>query len=211
MSELLSLRRRMMPAGGGGLYDAEIEYLESDGSQYIMTGVNGNSVMECDAKAQFLSTSTQCLLGSRSSTRHGCRLFGIWSDGRLYCNVGDAYVNVSFSSATNTDLHILKTTSGNNSQRLYVDGSAGSAASSNGGRVSNEQLAMFALNYPDFGEIIDYATARIYYLKITVGGNLVRDFIPVRKGTVGFMYDKVSQQLFGNRGTGTFTLGPDIV
>jgi hypothetical protein len=38
---------------------------------------------------------------------------------------------------------------------------------------------------------------------------LVRDFIPVRVGNVGYMYDKVSGQLFGNSGTGNFILGPD--
>ena len=39
--------------------------------------------------------------------------------------------------------------------------------------------------------------------------NILRDFIPVRVGNVGYMYDKVSGQLFGNSGTGSFILGPD--
>lgn len=37
----------------------------------------------------------------------------------------------------------------------------------------------------------------------------ILDLIPVRKGQVGYMYDKVSGQLFGNGGTGNFILGPD--
>ena len=40
-----------------------------------------------------------------------------------------------------------------------------------------------------------------------VGGDV--DLIPVRVGQVGYMYDKVSGQLFGNVGTGDFGLGPD--
>ena len=36
------------------------------------------------------------------------------------------------------------------------------------------------------------------------------DLIPVRVGTTGYMYDKVSGQLFSNNGTGSFTLGQDI-
>jgi hypothetical protein len=40
-------------------------------------------------------------------------------------------------------------------------------------------------------------------------GSLVRDFIPVRKGQVGYMYDKISGRLFGNIGSGSFTFGPD--
>ena len=39
--------------------------------------------------------------------------------------------------------------------------------------------------------------------------NKIRDLIPVRVGNVGYMYDKVSRQLFGNSGTGDFILGPD--
>ena len=37
----------------------------------------------------------------------------------------------------------------------------------------------------------------------------IRDFIPVRVGSTGYLYDKVSGQLFGNAGTGDFVLGPD--
>jgi hypothetical protein len=40
-------------------------------------------------------------------------------------------------------------------------------------------------------------------------GNILFDFIPVRKGTVGYMYDRVSGKLFGNAGSGDFVLGPD--
>ena len=46
--------------------------------------------------------------------------------------------------------------------------------------------------------------------KLIIDEEVVRDMIPVRKGNIGYMYDKVSGQLFGNSGTGSFTLGPDI-
>jgi hypothetical protein len=35
------------------------------------------------------------------------------------------------------------------------------------------------------------------------------ELIPVRVGNVGYMYDKVNGKLFGNSGTGSFTLGAD--
>ena len=47
------------------------------------------------------------------------------------------------------------------------------------------------------------------HIKIQMGDNHVRDFIPVRVVTVGYMYDRVSGQLFGNAGTGAFIIGPD--
>lgn len=51
---------------------------------------------------------------------------------------------------------------------------------------------------------------RFYYFKIYNNGVLVRDMIPVRVGQTGYMYDRVSKQLFGNSGTGDFILGPDV-
>lgn len=51
---------------------------------------------------------------------------------------------------------------------------------------------------------------RIYAVQITQGTEIIMDLIPVRVGNVGYMYDKVSGNLFGNSGTGSFTLGPDV-
>jgi len=46
------------------------------------------------------------------------------------------------------------------------------------------------------------------YCKIYENNLLVRDYIPVKVNEIGYMYDKVSGQLFGNTGTGTFIIGP---
>jgi hypothetical protein len=54
-----------------------------------------------------------------------------------------------------------------------------------------------------------YVNEKIYRFKMEVNKTLVRDFIPVRVGQVGYMYDKISGQLFSNAGTGNFILGAD--
>ena len=51
---------------------------------------------------------------------------------------------------------------------------------------------------------------KIYVVQIWDDGVLVRDFIPVRVGNVGYMYDRVSGRLFGNAGTGAFGYGNDL-
>ncbi len=56
---------------------------------------------------------------------------------------------------------------------------------------------------------INATVVKIYYFKIYDNGVLIRDFIPVRVGQIGYMYDKVYNQLYGNSGTGNFVLGPD--
>ena len=56
------------------------------------------------------------------------------------------------------------------------------------------------------------AQVRLFGVQVYDSNNtLVRDYIPVRKGTVGYLYDRVSGKLFGNAGTGDFVLGPDVV
>ena len=51
---------------------------------------------------------------------------------------------------------------------------------------------------------------RIYYFKATYNNQLVLDLVPVRKGNVGMMYDKVTGAVYKNTSTGTFIVGPDI-
>lgn len=56
---------------------------------------------------------------------------------------------------------------------------------------------------------------RVSFVSYSVDGVLVFDGIPVRfrneQGVQeGALYDKVSGELFRNRGTGTFTIGPDV-
>ena len=53
-------------------------------------------------------------------------------------------------------------------------------------------------------------STRVYYFKVWDNNTLVCNFIPVRCGTTGYMYDRVSGQLFGNDGTGDFIVGADV-
>lgn len=55
-----------------------------------------------------------------------------------------------------------------------------------------------------------FSSNRWYHVEIFDNTTLILNLIPVRIGTRGYMYDKVSKQLFSNSGTGEFILGPDI-
>lgn len=190
----------------------EIEYLESTGTQYINTGVGlgANCVAEITAQFLVVGSDTQVMAGSRDSTRNSGIIIALPTSGNLYCSVGD-YTQKATSTAAKTDKHdfkIERLTSYNN-QRLTVDGSLTTGAS-NQGRISTTSITLFAMNYQGFGGVIDYAVGRIWSYKLTKSGSVVFDAIPVRVGTVGYMYDRVSGQLFGNLGTGDFILGPDV-
>lgn len=51
---------------------------------------------------------------------------------------------------------------------------------------------------------------RYYKLQISKNGQIILDFVPVRIGTEGAMYDRVSQKIFRNAGSGDFKAGEDI-
>lgn len=55
----------------------------------------------------------------------------------------------------------------------------------------------------------DTGIMKLYKFSLTVDNVVVRDFIPVRKGQTGYLYDKVTKKLYGAI-SGNFILGPDI-
>lgn len=62
---------------------------------------------------------------------------------------------------------------------------------------------------------VPYKDGIYFYLKIksfkfTKGTKLVRDMIPVVRNGIGYMYDKVSNKLFGAQGGGEFIVGQKI-
>lgn len=77
------------------------------------------------------------------------------------------------------------------------------------------QVVMTATYTPDMEQdktvvLFGRSVARLYNVELLRDGIKLRDYIPVRIGEVGYMYDKVSGELFSNAGSGSFILGPDI-
>lgn len=192
-------------------YDAEVEYLESDGSAYIDTGFVPNQNTSVDA--MFMKTSTLenfFLFGVRpTSTVLSKELaFMPYSDGNINYRYGNRTKSQSYLISVNTiyKFHTDK-------KAFYLRNKQGSKLSS-GIAISNTFNSVYPIRL--FGERVGSDDGnvtrflRIYYFKIKDATTLARDFIPVRVGQVGYMYDRVSKTLFGNAGTGDFTLGPDV-
>jgi hypothetical protein len=86
-----------------------------------------------------------------------------------------------------------------------INGTTYNSAANNTSTRSLYNCYLYSLNQS--GINIENTAMKIYYFKIYEGSVLMMDLIPVRVGQVGYMYDRVSGQLFGNSGTGNFTLG----
>lgn len=174
-------------------YDAEIEYLESTGTQWVDTGINLRNMMQAQ-----MSFNTTALHSVNEA------LFGVWYDNvsvpqfmlwiRSTNKWGVSGSSISVSGVTNN-----ANVSANTDYNVTISATASQA--------SDATLYVFARN----NDRNDYvpSTIKLYSLKITVDNSLVRDFIPVRVEQTGYLYDRVSGELFGNDGTGSFTLGPD--
>jgi hypothetical protein len=199
MGTLLNRRRYM---GGKSLpYDAEIEYLESTNErnerQWINTGfiVKSQYVVECRVLLKSVSGSGMIFCAGWNDA---LRRYGLNKTTYYYYGNKKGYFTPKFEDNTIYDIQFGNNTIqwNNNSFNIGYTGDT---------FTSVEPLALlgtFSGSYLTLG--------RYYFLKLKdENGQLILDLIPVRVGTTGYLYDKVSGQLFGNAGTGDFILGPD--
>ncbi len=195
-------------------YDAEIEFLQASGTQYIDLGVPTGPLTrtETDIAVTDWDAGTYSLTGSGSS-RHA---FGKgWSGsssgngnaGKLYFGLGAQNLATSVSL---TSLKSVRHTYWIDAQTATAGYDSASFALSSAGTISTNTFsaALLAQRRSATG-IRGQMAAQLYAFRLYESGALVIDGIPVRAGTTGYLYDRVSGQLYGNAGTGAFVLGPD--
>ena len=184
-------------------YDAEVEYLKSTGTQWINTLVYPD-LSSAKIEIQAVKATGYTLFGANSYMR---------CTGNGGYNVNYAYYNqLQFAIYTPTDIsspHVFIL----DKNEFYVDGELKGTATISS-RVSSFPICLYGYSTNTQGTATsDRGSHTIYYCKIYNNGVLVRDLIPVRVGSgasaVGYMYDRVTRRLFGNAGTGAFTIGPD--
>ena len=188
-------------------YDAEVEYLESTGTEWIDTGVNGYLDFDYDIKF---------LIPTPVSPNYYNSLFGAWN------SIGNEPRQYAFTNGV--------------VQTFYVGN--GQGVQLNMGQCPQNEIAHFrkygnTLQLNTIKKTVAYSEpyeldrtlflfgtnrvnitncalsgTRIYSFELSLGSETILDFIPVRVGTVGYMYDRVSGHLFGKSGTGEFIIGP---
>ena len=183
-------------------YDAEIEYLESTSKQLINTGVNGGTdvAYEIEFTALTQTVSYAQLWGSSRQENHAPKVYRAATDYRVewYSDGSERYVN---STVIGTDAkHKAEYKNGS----FFVDDTL----------IATPGILGFgSTNFCLFGYLPEpnlKSNLRLYSCKIWVDAVLLRDMIPCRLEQVGYLYDKVSDQLFGNAGTDDFIMGPDV-
>ena len=203
MGTLLNRRRYM---GGKSLpYDAEIEYLESTGTQWIDTDYILTTPYSMRVILDFAvskNSNQKNIFGSNDNNGLNA-YFQTGTSFGIYMSRGYVLQNVpiSLNNRAVLDLYIP---SGANAGTLIYNGIT-YTTSAKDHTQGNTHFYLYTQSPPSTRT----SKLQIYSCKIYDNEVLVRDFIPVRKGTAGYLYDKVSGTLFGNAGTGDFVLGSD--
>lgn len=189
-------------------YDAEIEYLESSGTEYIDTGLYGDIELDYEIVAQITgSNQYHNILGDRYSS--SSRRYSLMYDRKSnttggYFNCGNSnQITLPKSYRTSNYLTYKK-----DGLQIYINNDSIGSFSEQTFTTPNTIIIFGCRNN---GTLQNSLVGRISSCSFSKNGIKILDLIPVRVGQVGYMYDKVSKQLFGNASeSGAFILGNDI-
>ena len=188
-----------------GYPDEILDFVESDGNQYIDTGVEGRrgvKAMMDVAWTEFTSGSYQELFGAASSAGR-CNLCDIYGAKPSY-SYGENYgvFNSGLTSDRTVDTVYHVNTEAAAKEVLIINGYTGvrtTASEVSENFTTGLNLYLFARNNNGSGDL--RAKAKLYYVKIWLDGVLVRDFVPCKKDGVAGLWDRVSKAIFYSKGS----------
>lgn len=205
-------------------YEAQIEYIETTGVQYIDTGIiEDTRNFEVTLETAWTGTDankTEILFGYMAypadpTLPH----FQIYkSQGKWGFHPTNAELLTNISIDHNKHTFFVTENESANTADVSIDGGTSTRLTTTDYGISTNTLHHFLGGRSENdGHFERSASARFYRLnykkfadaehrKLTKEWN----FIPVRIGQVGYMYDTIHKVLYGNAGTGAFTLGSDI-
>ena len=200
-----------------------VEYLESTGRQYIDTGwkpTSSNLSVEAVLVDSTGANYNKSYFGSEwASTATARYLFVLYVYNTLRCYAGNTNITNFMSVPTQGQMFDIKwdLTSSGFTVTDRVSGTTVTRTFS--GTID---FTAFANTLKIFQNTdAQRASMKLYSFKIWDNGVLVRDYISVRKGTVGAIYDRRgvggmnpdgsprNDGMYFNRGTGAFAVGPD--
>lgn len=196
-------RRRATIAVNKLSYD-RIEYLESDGinSQYIQLPIGVQEGLDIYCKFSIVKASYYgYIFGNQESSSNYLIVRQSSTSGKIQVALANN------SSATESLLHIgdirdIHIHLWNESQTCLLDDTILLNKTASYNNITNYKINIWHRTVGDYFK----SKVRIYSFSVYLHNALVLDLVPVKDNGVGYMYDKVSRQLFGNSGTGDFII-----
>lgn len=213
------LRRRAMMTGGATLpYDAEVEYLESTGTQYIDTGRVFDSRYKYELTIGYFANNGagfRCF-GARSqySPRPKSSYLTYYPDtSRIFFYAGNNIPsNDGGATGRAPTLNMMRTLSIGVYPTPYMyinETDAVTPGNYMQAEIFQSEYSLYLFADNTAGSASPHG-CRISRYHVMDNDTSVQDLISVRVGSVGYLYDRVSDQLFGNAGSGAFVVGPDV-
>ena len=182
----------------------KLKYIESSGAQYIDTGVSGGSTSAWELKFNMLGKTAVSYEQYNGSDKTATSPKLYYDNGA----VGVCFGGVDTTSFTSTRLLAFKTDNADHIVTSESDGTLTVDGATIGGKgLINGWGTITSWVFNSHGEPNQPSSMRLYYYKMWKDGELVRDFVPVKRVSEGVygLYDLVGATFYENIGTGSFT------
>lgn len=188
----------------------KLYYIESNGSQYIDTGIAAQGDIETYSTFAFTRTpnASYSLAGARSSFDNRCYIFNTDNSGKWGFGYKNQLLTINDNKPQIDKIYTGYCKLANGNQQIQVD-NINYLKSISGELDINVNIAIFGYNY---NGNISKSSVRLYAFSLYINGELKRDFIPMKRNidNVVGLYDLVSNTFFVNQGAGAFIAGPEI-
>ena len=186
------------------------EYLESSGTQWIDTGIK----LSLTDKFEFETDFTYSPANGRACPFYGTENYQTGFMAQYHYTNNNLYV-VYIKGAQFGNSSVSVTASSRMYSKTVIDvpnktwATIYNTTSANG--TYSNQITDTTSTVKFFGnDQYNKYVAKCYYFKIKINDVLVRDFVPAQYNGQYGMWDLVEDRFYPNKGTGTFTVGPEM-
>lgn len=201
-----NFRRRLMCVQQHGGLPAgyqEVEYIESTGTQYIITDIIPNNSIGVYAKVSTNDVvNNSNIIGSKGT-----------GDSRFFVGIKEETANYGWNNFFKTNLsvspNVIYTIELNyyNSRVGVLNNEVGFTITNNLSSKATRPVYIFAVNWE--GTPNGKSIMKLYELKLTEGATIKHNFVPcynINSGVIG-LYDTVNDVFYTNAGSGEFLYG----
>lgn len=191
-----------------------LEYIESTGTQYINTGISGNTVLRKIETYHYLTTSktSQILFGNNQYYL----FYREWDTTRPYYGVyvpGSGYVQTSILMSPGYTYSYVELRPDGTLEFLVDKDGVTQVKTGTHTNTYNNAYNHYLFGYNNNGPMGYDVPCRMYMFRVYGENNvLIRDFIPCKRKSdnVLGLFDSVNKVFYTNAGSGTFGAGPSI-
>lgn len=164
----------------------EVEYLESTGTQWIHSGLYSDNTNTWELIADiYLSAANNAYMGANGNLQMNLSLADLNARGIMKVIHSQNYGPATYWNGVIKKLDAFHT-------------------------YNNLAICLFALGTGTAAASF-FANVRIYSFQIIQNDVLLRDYIPcINPSGERGMYDLVGKKFYGNSGSGTFVVGPEV-